>query len=328
MIKTVRKILSKNTPTALALGSGSARGIAHIGVIKAILEKGVKIDMIAGSSMGALVGAAFAREGRIDDLEHIARHLDWKKLVGLADPHFFMLNKGVIHGEKVKEFLKVCIGDVSFSDLKIPLSVVTCDIKKGVRKVINKGSVVEAVRASISIPGIFTPVPLGASFFVDGGIIEPVPVETARRMGAGRVIASNVICDPSKKLNSRTRKKTAVRRPSDALPVLTALEKAVEKLTEENSDLISSAVEYTEKLKKKFYKNVLKDLPDMPGIFETILNAVYILEYASAKENAGGADVLISPDTSSIGLLEFYRGGEAVDAGYKAAMKVLKKEPL
>ncbi|PIV17928.1 MAG: hypothetical protein COS41_06160 [Elusimicrobia bacterium CG03_land_8_20_14_0_80_50_18] len=323
MIDILRKVTGKTAKTALALGSGSARGIAHIGVIKALVEKDVRIDMIAGSSMGALVGAAFAREGSIDGAEQIARHLDWKKLVGLADPNFFMLNKGFIHGEKVKEFLKACIGDVSFSDLKIPLSVVTCDIKKGVRKVISAGSVVEAVRSSISIPGIFTPVPMGGSFFVDGGIIEPVPVEAAREMGAGRVIASNVICDPSKKLKAAAPEKKSAVRPSQPLPALSALEKTLVKLTEENSDIISSAMEYAEKVKKKFYKDVLKDIPDMPGMFETILNAVYILEYAAAKENSDGADVLISPDTGFIGPLEFYRGGEAVDAGYRAAMKVL-----
>jgi len=328
MIKSMRKIFRKNGKTALALGSGAARGLAHIGVIKALLEKGVKIDMIAGASMGALVGAAYARRGRIDDIEHIAVNMDWKKVLGLADPHFFMLNKGFIHGEKVKEFLKAFIGDVSFSDLKIPFSVVTCDIKNGTRKVINKGSVVEAVRASISIPGIFTPVPIGGSFFVDGGVVEPVPAATARVMGADRVIACNVICNPSKKFNGPSQKKTGYAKIVPTLPALKVLENAVKKLTDENKDILFSAAEYAEKLKSKFYKGKLKTLSGMPGIFETILNAVYIMEYAVAKENVKQADTVITPDTSFIGLLEFYRGAEAIDAGYREAVKVLKNKLL
>jgi len=328
MIKPLQKIPGKKAKTALALGSGSARGMAHIGVIKALLEKRVKIDMIAGASMGALVGAAFAREGRIDDIEHIAVNMDWKKVMGLADPHFFMLNKGFIHGEKVKEFLKAFIGDVSFSDLKIPFSVVTCDMKNGGKKVINKGFVVEAVRASISIPGIFTPVPIGGSFFIDGGVVEPVPVATAREMGADRVIACNVICNPSKKVNGLSQNKKGHAKKMPPIPALTVLEKAVEKLTDENIDILSSASEYASKLKSKFYKGKLKTLSAMPGIFETILKAVYIMEYEAAKGNIKLADMVIAPDTSFIGLLEFYRGAEAVDAGYRAALEVLKDSPL
>ncbi len=328
MIKSVKRIFKKNQKTALALGSGAARGMAHIGVIKALLEKGVRIDMVSGASMGALVGAAFAKEGSIDDIEHIAVNMDWKKLVDLADPHFFMLNKGFLHGEKVKEFLKAFIGDVSFSDLKIPFSVVVCDIKKGIREVINTGSVVEAVRASVSIPGIFTPVPIGGSFFVDGGVVEPVPVITARRMGADRVIACNVICDPAKKLNGTLRNKTEYLKKASSLPALKVLEKVVKKLTDENRDVVSFASEYASKLKRKFYKGTLKNLYGMPGIFETILNSVYIMEYEVAKENVRQADTVIEPDTSFIGLLEFSRGVEAIDEGYRAALDVLKNAPL
>ncbi|MBA3066066.1 hypothetical protein FP828_06210, partial [bacterium] len=287
----------------------------------------------SGVSMGALVGAVFAREGRIDDIEHIAVNMDWKKLVGLADPHFFMLNKGFIHGEKVKKFLKAVIGDISFSDLKIPFSVVTCDIKKGVKKVINKGSVISAVRASISIPGIFTPVPLGGSFFVDGGIIEPVPVATAREMGAVRVIASNVICGPAKcgpakKFSGSEPQNTGYAKKEVAVSSLQVLEKVIRNITDENREIIAAAADYAYKLKNKFYSQKMKVFSGMPSFFETILKAVYIMEYEAAKESCRQADVLISPDTSFMGVLEFYRGAEAIDAGYRAALNALKNTPV
>ena len=164
----------------LALGSGAARGLAHIGIIKALKEKNIPIDMIAGSSMGALVGACYARSGEITDLEEIVLRMDWKQLARLADPNLALLFKGVIHGKKVKEILRTLIGDVEFKDLKIPLAVVATDVSTGEEMIIKEGSVIEAVRASVSIPAIFMPVKLNNRFLMDGGIVNPVPVNVVK----------------------------------------------------------------------------------------------------------------------------------------------------
>ncbi len=147
----------KKSKVGLALGSGSARGLAHIGVLRALKEKNISIDMIAGSSMGALVGACYARNEEIRDIEETVLNLDWRQLAQLADPNLALLFKGVIHGKKVKELLKTVIGDVKFKDLKISLAVVATDVNTGEEVVIKEGSVIEAVRASISIPAIFMP---------------------------------------------------------------------------------------------------------------------------------------------------------------------------
>ena len=133
----------------LALGSGSARGLAHIGVLKALKEKNISIDVIAGSSMGAFVGACYARNEDITNLEEVVLNLDWKQFAQLADPNLALLFKGIFSGKKVKELLRTIIGDVKFKDLKIPLAVVTTDVNTGEEIVIKEGSVIEA------IPSIF-----------------------------------------------------------------------------------------------------------------------------------------------------------------------------
>ncbi|MCK5393262.1 MAG: patatin-like phospholipase family protein, partial [Candidatus Omnitrophica bacterium] len=131
----------------LALGSGSARGLAHIGVLKALKENNITIDMIAGSSIGALIGAYFAKYQDIRGLEEITLNMEFKKLIRLADPNFFLLSKGFIRGKKVEEFLEIILGDIDFKDLKIPFFVVSTDIETGEEVIINTGSVVKAVRA-------------------------------------------------------------------------------------------------------------------------------------------------------------------------------------
>jgi NTE family protein len=183
----------------LALGSGAARGIAHIGAIQAITEASIPIDMVAGTSMGAMVGACFAREGTIDALKKIALNTNWKHLTYVIDPHFNSLRKGFIQGDRIEEILYSLIGDIEFKDLKIPFAAVAVDIHTGQQIVIKEGSVVDAVRASISIPGIFVPVIHEQKCLVDGGLINPVPIETIRDMGATFTIAVNVLTDPKKK---------------------------------------------------------------------------------------------------------------------------------
>ena len=165
----------KNTSVSLSLGSGAARGLAHIGILKAFKEEDIAIPEISGASMGALIGACFAATGDIQMIEDIALNIDWKKTMKLADPSIFLLAKGALHGKKIKDLLKTIIGDITFSDLKIPLSIVATDIETGEEVVFRSGSVLDAVMASIAIPGIFVPVKIKNRYLMDGGIIDPVP---------------------------------------------------------------------------------------------------------------------------------------------------------
>ena len=177
----------------LALGGGGARGLAHIGVLQILEEEDIPIDMIAGASAGAAIGALYAQGKDASLIKNLAiKLLDWRKLLSLVD--FGFSRTGLIHGKKVWELLKLIMGgDVNFSDLKIQLACVATDITRCEEVVINEGSVVDAVRASFSIPGIFAVAKLKGRYLVDGSLVNPVPVSVVRRMGADFVIAVNVI---------------------------------------------------------------------------------------------------------------------------------------
>lgn len=317
----------------LALGSGAARGLAHIGVLKALIEEGISIDMIAGSSMGALVGACYARKGEIAELEESVLRIDWKQLLQLADPNLALMLKGFIHGQKVKELLKTIIGDIEFKDLKIPFAVVATDVNTGEEIIIKEGPVIEAVRASISIPAIFMPVKLKHRFLIDGGIVNPVPVSVVKDMGATFVIACNVIQSPAKrrrfnstKIKRKDKSISEVKVPIVERPIsgrrnaaLVALNNKIDKLIYENKDRIENLQKFIDVFKAKVYKGTQKIDPATPSLFETIIQAIYAMEYEIAKSKVKEADVIITPDTVHIAALEFYRGKEAISKGYEAA---------
>lgn len=175
----------------LALGGGAARGLAHIGVLEVLEKEGIPVDMIAGTSAGAAVGALYAQGKPAGQIKELALNTGWRRLVSLID--LALPKSGFIEGTRIKNLLKSIIGDISFSDLKIPLACVATDIMSGEEMVISDGSVLEGVRASISIPVIFTAVKWQDRYLVDGGLVNPVPVSTVRKMGADFVIAVNVI---------------------------------------------------------------------------------------------------------------------------------------
>ncbi len=314
----------KKQKIGLALGSGAARGLSHIGILKALKERNISIDMIAGSSMGAFIGACYARKGEIADIEEIILKTDWKQLARLADPHLSLLFKGVIHGKKVKELLRTIIGDIEFKDLKIPLAVVATDVNTGEEVIIKRGSVIEAVRASISIPAIFMPVQFKNRFLIDGGIVNPVPVSVVKDMGAEFVIACNVIHKPQKRRKSFS----SVREQKPLASVLNTqprsagritLNNKINKLVQDNKGKLENLEKFISVFKKKFRKGSQRVASDTPNIFDVILQAIYAMEYEIAKLKIKDANVVITPDTGHIATLEFYRGREAIARGYKAA---------
>jgi len=170
----------------LALGSGSARGLAHIGVIRALREAGVGIDVVAGTSIGAVIGVLHAA-GQIERAAAEFLAFDWKNVAVLLDPVF--PRAGLIDGRKVAEFLRGHIGSGTFEELQLPLRVVASDLRTGEEVVFASGNLIEAVRASIAVPGVLTPMRIEDRILVDGGLVNPVPVSVARAMGADFVVA-------------------------------------------------------------------------------------------------------------------------------------------
>jgi NTE family protein len=183
--------MSTTRPTVgLALGGGYARGLAHIGVLEVLERENIPIDFIAGTSMGALVGALYAREKEAALVKHQATEMNWVGMAHLIDPA--VSRSGLIAGRRVTSLLKKLMGDVNFDELAIPFACVATDIISGEEVVMKEGKVIEAVRASISVPVIFTVVKKDNRFLVDGGLVNNVPVNIVREMGADYVIAVDV----------------------------------------------------------------------------------------------------------------------------------------
>jgi NTE family protein len=175
----------------LALGSGVARGLAHIGVLKVLEQEGIPIDMIAGTSMGALIGALYAQGKDVSQIKDLAIGLASKRFTFLVD--LTLSKTGLIRGRKIEDKLKLIFGDTEFGDLKIPFACVATDINNGDEIVIEEGTVWEAIRASSTVPVVLALVKREGRYLVDGTLVNPVPVSIVKAMGADFIIAVNVI---------------------------------------------------------------------------------------------------------------------------------------
>lgn len=174
---------------ALALGSGGARGLAHIGVIKTLERNGIPIDFIAGSSIGAMIGGFYAAGLETARMEEITMETDWRRIFSLVDPH---LKQGLIGGQKIKDFIENHIGGKTIESCRLPFAAVCTDLKTGETIILDKGKLSQAIMASISIPLVFKPSRIDGRTLADGGLSAPVPARIARQMGADIVIAVNL----------------------------------------------------------------------------------------------------------------------------------------
>jgi len=179
--------MNQKPKIGLALGGGASRGFAHIGVIQVLEDIGIKPDYIAGSSMGAIIGALYAAGATPYMIEGIANNVNAKLCYDVG-----FSRKGLIRGKRLEELIQLLTRNMDFRDLPIPLGVTAVDLITNERVVINEGKVYKGVRASVSIPGIFHPVPDGDRVLIDGGILERVPVRVVREMGADIVIGVDV----------------------------------------------------------------------------------------------------------------------------------------
>ena len=210
---------SHGKKVGLALSGGAARGLAHVGVLEVLHKEGIPIDMIAGTSAGAVIGAVYAWKQDISQIKEHALDATWKTMAPLIDPSF--PKTGFIKGKKIKDLLSTFIGgNIKFSDLKIPLACVATDIETGEEVVINRGSVPDALRASISIPGIFTLVKREGRYLVDGGLTTPVPVDVARQMGADFIIAVNVNPDIADRISKTGQERVGTHKEPNIFQVM------------------------------------------------------------------------------------------------------------
>ena len=178
----------------LALSGGGARGLAHIGVLKVLERKGIPVDYLAGTSMGGVIAAGYAAGFDTAYLEQEAQRMSrWRNLLPLVDRSLPGL--GLVKGERVRDYLASQLGEMTFDQLRIPLALVAVDLLTGKEVALQSGVVADAVRATISLPGVFAPFPLDGRLLVDGGVLNNLPADVVRGMGADVVIAVDVSAD-------------------------------------------------------------------------------------------------------------------------------------
>ncbi len=285
----------------LALGGGSARGWAHIGVIRALQGAGIEPDVVCGTSIGALVGAAYVA-GELDRLEAWVRSLRLQTVVSFLD---VSLNGGLIKGDKLISFFREHFVDRDMHELARPFGAVATDLAHGREVWLREGGVSDAVRASIALPGLFTPVRRDGVWLVDGGLVNPVPVSLARAMGADIVIAVDLNSDLlGRHLKPKPAARTRKRGPTNAVDsMLARIQTGMAQL------------------------GFNDDHPDdeSPAMLDVVASSINIMQVLITRSRLAGepADVLVTPRLAELGLMEFHRAATAIDAGRRAADAVL-----
>ena len=280
----------------LVLGSGSARGWAHIGVIRALEQAGVRPDLVCGTSIGSLVGAAYAA-GELDRFEQWVLGLGVREVIAYID---LSLSSGLLKGERLMGFFRRQFTDRSVQDLAMPFAAVATSLRTGAEVWLREGSTFDAVRASMALPGLFSPVLCEGSVLVDGGLVNPVPVSLARAMGADVVIAVDLSFDMlGRHLRTEPPPETSAGDVSDW----------IRKLQDSLGALITADS---------------PEAPRMPSMLDVLASSINIMQVRINRSRMAGEppDLVIAPRLAHLGLLDFHRAQEAIEEGKQAVERV------
>jgi NTE family protein len=293
----------------LALGGGAARGFAHIGVIRTLMAHGIVPDVVVGTSIGAVVGGAYAA-GQLDTLEEWARSLQMRNVLGYLD---IRLNgSGLIGGEKLAAQLEASLGRVAIEELPMKVATVATEIRTGHEIWLTHGSLVDAMRASYALPGIFAPVLIGDRWLVDGAMVNPVPVSAARALGAEIVIAANLSSDVF------THSTTIYSHGQPVEVPETVMESAPAKTS--NKRRFGKLFSPERAVKRQFFGG-----GGRPGISSVMVDAFNIMQDRITRARLAGdpPDLLISPRVGQIGWFDFHRATDLIAFGARAAERAL-----
>jgi NTE family protein len=286
----------KRPVVGLALGSGSARGWAHIGVIRALEKAGVRPGIVCGTSIGALVGAAYAA-GELDRLQRWALEFKARDVLGFMD---LSLSGGVVKGGRLMDFIRRNFPDRPIGDLGVPFAAVATSLRTGSEIWLRSGSTLDAVHASFAIPGLFAPVRWEGSLLVDGGLVNPVPVSLARAMGADIVIAVDLGSDM---LGRRFRAVSAPKTPPGAIPNWM-------RRLKENLNALAPGKS--------------SDEPAMPSLLDVLTTSMDIVNVRIGRSRMAGEppEVVVAPRLAHLQLLDFHRAKEAIEEGHRAVERI------
>src|SRR5690348_4567974 len=289
----------------LALGGGAARGFAHIGILKTLLAHGIVPNVVVGTSIGAVVGGAFAA-GQLDTLEQWARGLQMRNILSYLD---IRLNgSGLIGGEKLASQLEASIGNTLIEDLPCKFATVATEVRTGHEIWLTHGRVVDAMRASYALPGIFAPVLIGDRWLVDGALVNPVPVSAARALGAEIVIAANLSSDVFTH-STTIYAHGAPSTPADALAEQPPRRRFGKFFSPERT------------VKREFFGG-----GGRPGISSVMVDAFNIMQDRITRARLAGdpPDLLISPRVGQIGWFDFHRAADLIEFGARSAERAIE----
>lgn len=293
----------------IAFGGGAARGWAHIGVLRALYDAGIVPDFISGTSIGAVVGGCYAA-GRLDDLEDFATNLTRRTIFGYFDVN--LSGSGLINGHRLGETIKLALGETTIQDLATPFTAVATEIGTGHEVWLARGSLVDAMRASYAIPGVFKPVRIDGRWLFDGALVNPIPVTVCRAMGAQYVIAVNLNTDlfglgtVLSDVEARNETPEAAEAPTATRPNGWGARRL---------------------LRRQIFGRSNHGQATAPSISTVMVDAFNIVHDRIARSRLAGdpPDIIISPRLSGFGLFEFHRAAELIERGQAATDRALNE---
>ncbi|HSH62640.1 patatin-like phospholipase family protein [Methyloceanibacter sp.] len=285
----------------IALGGGAARGWAHIGVLNSLVEAGLEPDIVAGTSIGAVAGACYVT-GRLKALEDFAASLTRRRVFGFLDVNFG--GSGLITGQRLSARLEHHLAEHTIEGLDRRFVAVATELGTGHEVWLNKGSLVNALKASFALPGIFRPVKINGRWLIDGALVNPIPVSVCRALGARIVIAVNLSCDLLNK-GGVIHDQANFAEPAGLLDD--------QRLPGSNGRAALHLL----------HRQIFGRSKEVPGISSVMMDAINITQDRIARSRLAGdpPDISIAPKTGHIGLFEFHRAGEAMALGARAAEK-------
>lgn len=302
--KDISEITPKHPPgIGLALGGGMARGFAHIGVLKVLKKHHISPSIVAGTSIGAVVGGAYLID-RLDEFEKWARSLNRLKILSYLD--FRVRSAGLIGGNRLNALLEEHFKDITLEELPNPFITIAADLVTGHEVWIRKGPLIEAMRASFALPGVFPPVARNHRFLVDGALVNPVPISACQAMGSRMTIGVDLHADIIGKAT----------KPGQAYPTVAGFDLFNDKdVPPEEQKKVSSGL--TRRLFRREDNN--------PSLFGVMVSALSIMQDRMTRSRLAGdpPDIHIKPQIGHIGLLEFEKADELIAEGEKAAEKVI-----
>jgi NTE family protein len=287
----------------LALGGGSAKGCAHIGVIKALEEHNIPIQILAGTSIGSLIGGVYA-SGNLHKLNELASDINWQLIVKHLDLAF--PRQGLMSGKRVEKFLKELLEVKTIEELKIPYCAVAADIASASEVQFRSGNVVDAIRASISLPAIFTPIPHENQLLADGGLVNPLPINVVRDMGADIVIAVDLNHGKNRLLEDPKSPATL----------------------DENASFFDQLKNHYEEASQSVKEKIREwTKANEPAMFDVLGWSINIMQSQITEKNLKEfpADVLLRPQLGHIRGIDFHKAEEMIDIGYEVTMSQMEE---